>query len=427
MSTTATRRKSVSPAKRAPKGPAVPAVRVRMYDVGFGDAFVVILPNADRDRLVLIDCGTLAGGGKSIGDVAQNIVADCSVGEGARIDVVIATHRHRDHISGFGSNIWRNVEVGEVWMPWTEDPKDKSAKDIRDRQVRLADSLEQSARLRLGDVNIESDRFGAVVLNAKLDDRAMETLHRGFKGGPLRRFLPVRDESRRTFTTDILPEVTIHALGPSRDEDVIRDMNPPKGESYLRMASRDSSAGTTSDPFGPEWWVAPEEFQTRTEWSHLNLSDAERQTLSKVGVDTDPALAVALDKAVNGTSLVLVLEFRGVRLLFSGDAQWGTWNAILNDAEWRDLLERVSFWKVGHHGSHNGTPKEFVERFLHKDTWTMVSTHAIARWPSIPRLPLMDAIAAKTSRVARSDMPAAAKKPFVVRKEHYIEAVIPCV
>jgi len=62
-------------------------------------------------------------------DVVQQVINDArsAPGEPARIDVVIATHRHRDHISGFADPAWADVEVGEVWMPWTEKPDQPEA------------------------------------------------------------------------------------------------------------------------------------------------------------------------------------------------------------------------------------------------------------------------------------------------------------
>jgi len=61
---------------------------------------------------------------------------------------------------------------------------------------------------------------------------------------------------------------------------------------------------------------------------------------------------------------MLMLEISGTFLLFPGDAQWGTWNAVMEDPEWKQLLERIAFYKIGHHGSHNATPKDFVEAMI---------------------------------------------------------------
>src|SRR6266850_1416551 len=117
-------------------------VSIRMYNVGFGDAFLETLPTQKGDRRLLFDCGSIAKGPSSIGDVAKQIIADCKNGAGdPRIDVVVATHRHRDHVSGFALPLWNSVEVGEVWMPWTEDPTNPEARRIRDAQAGLALAL----------------------------------------------------------------------------------------------------------------------------------------------------------------------------------------------------------------------------------------------------------------------------------------------
>ena len=58
--------------------------------------------------------------------IVDRIIEDVTDEDGVpRIDVVVATHRHKDHVSGFGNAKWNSVEVKEVWMPWTEDPTDE--------------------------------------------------------------------------------------------------------------------------------------------------------------------------------------------------------------------------------------------------------------------------------------------------------------
>ena len=50
------------------------------------------------------------------------------------------------------------------------------------------------------------------------------------------------------------------------------------------------------------------------------------------------ALAVSLEKAVNGTSLMLAFECGDQMLLFPGDAQWGTWDRAIADPAKKRLL-----------------------------------------------------------------------------------------
>ncbi len=115
---------------------------------------------------------------------------------------------------------------------------------------------------------------------------------------------------------------------------------------------------------------------------------------------------MAIEQAVNGTSLMLVFEIGQAVLLFPGDAQWGTWDNAIRTA--RPLLERTTFLKVGHHGSHNASPRTFVEHVLGADFTAMVSTRPTKIFKQIPRLPLLEALVAKQAApaLARSDVAA---------------------
>ena len=90
-------------------------VSVRMYNVGFGDCFLMTIPTEDGDRRILFDCGSMAKGNKSIEDVAKQVIADLKPKK--RIDVVVCSHRHRDHITGFAKPGWESVDVGDSPAP----------------------------------------------------------------------------------------------------------------------------------------------------------------------------------------------------------------------------------------------------------------------------------------------------------------------
>jgi beta-lactamase superfamily II metal-dependent hydrolase len=189
-------------------------------------------------------------------------------------------------------------------------------------------------------------------------------------------------------------------------------MDPPPDERYLRFVMGPATEGRKEAPlFAAHWKMSQEEL--RRSFSHL--AAIQRKQLEEIrrlsgSDDHQEALqfAVQLEKAVNGTSLVLVLEVGRACLLFPGDAQWGTWRAALADSEWRDLLARTTFFKIGHHGSRNATPKELVEQVLTDGLAAMVSTSTVSIWPDIPREPLLEALAKKTTRgLVRSDKPPA--------------------
>jgi beta-lactamase superfamily II metal-dependent hydrolase len=416
--------KKKTTAKKKGAAPAASSrqVTIRMYNVGFGDAFLVFVPEGNQQRRILFDCGSIeAAPGVPMSRVVDRLVRDVTDADGVpRIDVIVATHRHKDHVSGFGQAAWDGVEVKEVWMPWTEHPTDAEARRIRDIQSRLALTLNLTLTTQATALNAvqqkELRRYQDVVSNALLlsNDKAMKTLHSGFRGHPQRYFLPEQtggpeQSSRtRTFETDVLPGVKVHVMGPSRARDVIRDMDPPKGESFLRL--RGGVANPTGAPPAP----FPHEFRQVGRTVGEPVSPQDLEEIQRAGSLSDLAVAVALDKAVNGTSLMLMLEVAGTYLLFPGDAQWGTWNAVLEDPEWRELLRRISFYKIGHHGSHNATPKDFVEVLIPADMCAMASTLTRDMWPDIPRLPLLQRLVDKKAHVARSDQVDAVGKVFRV-------------
>ena len=387
-----------------------------MYNVGFGDAFLLLFPGKDRPRRVLIDCGmhSIGPGPKKMNEVVNQIIEDCH----GEIDVVIGTHRHQDHVRGFASKAWENVRVSEVWMPWTEHPTDSAARRIRESQSKRADTL-KVALARLG----ADDAMMSMADNSLTNHAAMHTLHHGFRGVRERRFLPDPKKALRTFGTKVLPNVTIHVLGPSRDKDVMREMEPDEGESYLAfMLGRKSSSGEKVRPFRAEWAVR--ERLWKSQFKHLRFTRQHLRAIENIGSGTELELLARLEQAVNGTSLMLMFVVGRAHLLFSGDAQWGTWTAALADPQWSELLSKTSFYKIGHHGSHNATPPAFVENHLSKTFTAMASTRPVRKWPDIPRKPLLEALRKRSNRVVRSDCADVPDASGVVRRDGYVETKI---
>jgi hypothetical protein len=89
-----------------------------------------------------------------------------------------------------------------------------------------------------------------------------------------------------------------------------------------------------------------------------------------------------LDDEMNNTSLILLFEVFGKKLLFPGDAQFENWSYAVTEAKDKarvvKLLAEVDFYKVGHHGSLNATPREWLWQAFKKRKGrrlqTMVST-----------------------------------------------------
>ena len=120
-----------------PAGPET--VSVRMYRGLLGDCFLLTHSIGERRFRVLFDCGVLQaiGNGKDatvagvnhIGSVVENLFEDT----GGVIDLMVATHEHYDHLSGFilHFDTWSKFKIGSLWLGWTENYADPLANDIR--------------------------------------------------------------------------------------------------------------------------------------------------------------------------------------------------------------------------------------------------------------------------------------------------------
>jgi beta-lactamase superfamily II metal-dependent hydrolase len=394
--------------------------RISAYNVGFGDSFLLDLPSPSGRRVkVLIDCGSVsfADSGQSSELVVERILRDISNAEGLpHLDVVVATHRHRDHISGFASEAWRRVSVGEVWQPWTEAPHDPDAARLRMAQAELADALVSSEH-RLAAVPGLDERVVELVIamgfNASGNHAAIQTLRDGFAGRPRREYL-AREPTPRA--SDAMGGLLVHVLGPSRDVDVIRRMTPPSGQSYLALLP-EAQQGARDEDDRPFPWLAP---MTWEQYGSAELNDgairkidhggAKGQLRKLVGLDS-LLTAAGLDHAVNNTSLMLAFEVGDHVLLFPGDAQWGTWQTCMEEDWSAEIVRRATFYKVGHHGSHNATPRRFVDEYLRPGAQFVTSVGRYSRWDNIPKRELLEALSARTNRLSVTTMEPPADPP----------------
>lgn len=416
-------------------------LRVRMYRMGFGDCFLLTFGIGADSRHVLIDCGSITEGGAQVSRVARDVIDACTPPGGTpRLELVIGTHRHRDHVGGFADPAWNAVEVGEVWMPWTEDPGDPDATRLRNRQSSFAAALTRATAI--AGLTEEDDPLDvtakrgakakdaklslhAVALNALTNEKAMATLHKGFAGQQERRFLPLKDKSCEARTVEGLPGLRVHVLGPPRDEKAMASMDPPKGSAYLRTgaAADDGAPAASQAAFGERWRISRADFDLIHPASTFRAED--QQAVDALAEEPQGDFAAAIDRAVNNTSLILMFEIGDQWLLFPGDAQWGAWNAAMREPSCRALLARTTFYKVGHHGSENATPRELIESVIGQPFTAFLSTTPVKQWPNIPRKPLVEAIEAKGT-YARSDNEAASLSAgFKVSKGLYTEWEVP--
>jgi hypothetical protein len=110
--------------------------------------------------------------------------------------------------------------------------------------------------------------------------------------------------------------------------------------------------------------------QTSGESTPANISARDFRLLRSRFLYAALAFSQDDDALKNNTSAVLLLEWRGKRLLFTGDAEWdgggvqagersSSWDVMLNNPDVKALLlQPLDIFKVAHHGSINGSPFE---------------------------------------------------------------------
>jgi hypothetical protein len=386
-----------------------------MYRQGLGDCFLVTFYTAQPPVHMLIDCGTL--GAKTTGVKMPAVVQNIRDETGKHLNILVATHEHRDHVSGFGGDPspFDNIEVDHSWVAWTENPADPLAPQIAKHKhdlvegVRFAANALQNAPPKDSKEKKATDTvqsgmrellgfFGDLppanqMLGAKLAETVNDAMSYVTNKGKEQHFLLPGEVIEETW----LPGIRFYVLGPPKNESALRNMgNHGSPELYSISSQLSKDLATWSEfsvsgnsfpdhrkamspldqqqfeaqlPFDPRFRmetdskqceeVYPEYFRKSEEWRRI---------------DTDwlvggSELALQLDSYTNNTSLALAIELieDGRVLLFPADAQVGNWLSWheytwkVNDGETTrnvdaaNLLSRTVFYKVGHHSSHNAT------------------------------------------------------------------------
>ena len=411
-----------------PKQPQ--SVVIRGYQVGFGDCFLVSFIYGEKkdNKHLLIDFGTTSlprtAKKNHMSQIATQIKADCD----DQLTAVIATHRHADHISGFATGgkatdsgeIIRNLKPKVVLQPWTEDPQaakdataattnsSRSAKSFvsslasmhqiadsvfkmsKDKKVQMSAALRKELEF-LGMDNISNQSaVKNLIAMGKAKGATAVWAHHGSKSGLERH----------------LPGVKIHVLGPPnlKQTEKIKKMRSSDPDQFWHLVAGMSDGTKTKlqavrarKSLRKNGSLPPD-----ARWFRLRLDRMRGQQLLEI--------VRSLDSQMNNTSLILLFEVFGKKLLFPGDAQIENWSWALQDAPdskaTLKLLSEVDVYKVGHHGSLNATPKKLLwENFKKRNQkgklQTLLSTlpgkhGSSVKKTEVPRRSLVDALEAET-------------------------------
>jgi hypothetical protein len=428
-------------------------VVLRAYNVGFGDCFLLSFQYAGGDaRHVLIDFGTtkLPNATKPkatskkvdwMRQVAEQIRADC----GGKLHVVVATHRHKDHISGFSDEgkdggtgkIIRDCKPDLVVQPWTEDPEiPRNAKSSPS-----STSLRASARFAARLANLHTVSAAALAASNAPHLRKTVREQLAFLGednlanlAAVKNLQKMGKAGRAVYArygTDLkigslLPGVDVEVLGPPdlTQTTAIEKMTAKDPSEFWHLAARtlDQENGHVTVPVSGKRPSVP----PHVRWFRARLDHAQGESLLE--------LVRSLDEEMNNTSLILLFTVRGKKLLFPGDAQLENWSYALGSKEHgaknQKLLAGVDLYKVGHHGSLNATPKTLLwENFAKRGSKskagrleTVVSTlrgkhGSEARGTEVPRGRLVDELEAHSDFKTTEGLKGENGAPGVVVRE----------
>ena len=233
-------------------------IRIRMYRQGLGDCFLLTFPydRPERNRHVLIDFGTTKRPEGATEGWVMRIAEDIRDECGGELDAIVVSHRHQDHISGFGDesgDVIASLNPKLVVQPWTEDPKAppdaQAPSDIR-REARHFQGLREAQEfVKVVRENLDgmvagnalrrpaADDFGDYGEENLKNEKAVKNLA-AMGGNGRADYVFYRC---RTRLEEILPGVDVRILGPPtlKQSDEIQGARPadPEPERTWRRES----------------------------------------------------------------------------------------------------------------------------------------------------------------------------------------------
>ncbi|MBU1286957.1 MAG: hypothetical protein KJ871_04460 [Alphaproteobacteria bacterium] len=423
-------------------------VSIRMYRLGVGDCFLLRFQRGEDGEppySILIDCG-IHQSAKGGSDLIRRVVQDIADVTSKKLDLLVGTHEHWDHISGFSQaeDIFSTMVAKKAWLAWTENDADELAQKIALKEKRY----QALALLSAADNRLRLSGAGP--------DPKLESLMGFFGPGGGVKLKKAGDNFKSLAGDEIeflkpgghpieLPGIAarVYVLGPPRNEKLIAKNAPSRSTSevyefghFAAAADRlEKATHQGNAPFDSRFAIPMKassgiDFFSRHYWGDFtpDASDCGVEEPRQDWRRADNAwsqlaesLALNLDEDTNNTSLVLAFELgdtpgEGPILLFAADAQVGNWlgwkdltfQAGAKTVTSRDLLARTIVYKVAHHASHNATLREEGLELMDALELALVPTDdamaAKVKWGTLPWPALLERLDEKASAgVVRTD------------------------
>ena len=233
--------------------PPASGVTVRMYRQGLGDCFLLAFPTRSPGQAfyMLIDCGVIFGT-EDPEKIMTDVATDIEEATGGDIHLLVVTHEHWDHVSGFvqAEEIFSRMRIHNLWLAWTENPSDELAQRLQVEFRKMREALRIAVNRGLEGESAEcitnllhffgdpsetgavgqGDIPGAIAINdTETALNAIRDLASKMNPSPEFRYsgegpLPLPGVKGLPDA----PGVCVYVLGPPHDEQALKRMNPPK-------------------------------------------------------------------------------------------------------------------------------------------------------------------------------------------------------
>jgi len=318
------------------------SITLRAYNVLFGDALLVSWDEADGLHHAWIDFGNFHNDPNA---VFEKIYNDVLMRTAGKLDLLVITHRHLDHMEGFYSLRTRfkaDFTINRLWYAHVTPALDHIF-TIAERTLRrmlpasIPNSDSEIGQMFRNNFGASGDKIRAQMAAILADigvpaSRTFE-IHRGLD---LKDALPPG-----------LKALKIEVLGPESNSN--RYLEPLEHALRARGITISSAAGgeiktTKDDPFDGARAVkfARSPLAALADFARL------RRQLQNGGLD----MLGAVDTTRNNTSIVMRLTHGSARLLLVGDAEEMSWEIMRKNG----ATFTANVIKIGHHGSINASP-----------------------------------------------------------------------
>lgn len=318
-------RKKVATTKRG-IDPVPEDIRVRVARLGAGGCVLLTLPKDGGGEFnILIDCGS-GGTGKRAAAFTREVVADIGEATGGRIDLLVITSLQLKHLEGFqvAAEAFDRIEIGDLWLAWTEDPGDALAAEI------FADRQERARAARIAAEVCRGEEIRPAEPSGKAERDLLESVVARVNGQV--RYLRAGER----LSLPGVEGISAFVLGPPRSELL-------SGRDSTDRCGVGAAGASGATPFDRRFCTAPVDAVEieffRTSYGFGDSAEDREKSWRKISSSDPPGpdpVGAMIDAEVGEASLALALQLdrpggRRRVLLFPSEvpiASWSRWTGL---------------------------------------------------------------------------------------------------